>query len=155
MNNYFDVSDISQLISMAVAPVFLITGIGSLLNVLGSRLARIVDRARILSLKKSEGMASLRDVKELQVHVQRMNLAGWSIGLCVTSALLICSLVAILFLGGLLHFDPYEIIGVLFVLAMISLILGLILFLLEVRLAIQHNWVQSGFLRDARRTDDG
>ena len=148
MNAYFDVSDISQLISIAVAPVFLITGIGSLLNVLGNRLARIVDRARILSLKKSEGRASVRDLKELQVHVQRMNLAGWSIGLCVTSALLICSLVAILFLGGLLHFDPYEIIGVLFVLAMISLIMGLLLLLLEIRLAIKFNWVKSIFLRD-------
>lgn len=146
MNNFFDVSDIAQLISIAVAPVFLITGIGSLLNVLGNRLARIVDRARILSLKKSEGKASTRDVKELQVHVQRMNLAGWSIGLCVTSALLICSLVAILFLGGLLHFDPYEIIGVLFVLAMISLIVGLLLLLFEIRLAIKFNWVKIHFL---------
>ena len=155
MNAYFDVSDISQLISIAVAPVFLITGIGSLLNVLGNRLARIVDRARILSLKKSEGRASVRDVKELQVHVQRMNLAGWSIGLCVTSALLICSLVAILFLGGLLHFDPYEIIGVLFVLAMICLIVGLLLFLLEIRLAIKFNWVKSIFLRDeSQRVDE-
>lgn len=142
MNSYFDVSDISQLISIAVAPVFLITGIGSLLNVLGTRLSRVVDRARILGDKKSEATSLPREVKELEVHIYRMNLVGWSIGLCVASALLICSLVAVLFLGGLLHFDPYEIIGVLFVLAMICLILGLLLFLMEIRLAIKYNWIK-------------
>ena len=37
--------DVGHLIQLAVAPVFLIAGVAATLNVLTSRLARIVDRA--------------------------------------------------------------------------------------------------------------
>lgn len=150
MNDFFDVSDISRLIEIAVAPVFLITGIGSLLNVLGSRLSRVVDRARYLSQNREDEVHRV----ELEVQIRRMNLAGWSIGLCVTSALLICSLVALIFLGGLLHFDPYEIIGILFVLSMICLIAGLILLLLEIRLALRFNWLRADLARSFQRRQE-
>ena len=143
MNEYFDVSDISKLIALALAPVFLITGIGSILNVLGNRLSRVVDRGRFLHRLIAKGGENDRYRTELDLQIRRMNLVGWSIGLCVASALLICALVAVIFLGGLMHFDPYEIIGVLFVCAMVSLIVGLLLFLLEIRLAIQQGWVKA------------
>ena len=143
MNEYFDVSDISKLIALAVAPVFLITGIGSILNVLGSRLSRVVDRGRFLHQLIAKGGENERYRSEFDLQIRRMNWVGWSIGLCVASALLICALVAVIFLGGLMHFDPYEIIGVLFVCAMLSLIIGLLLFLLEIRLAIQQGWVKA------------
>lgn len=143
MNEYFDVSDISNLIALAVAPVFLITGIGSILNVLGNRLSRVVDRGRFLNQLITKGGENDRYQSELDMQVRRMNWIGWSIGLCVASALLICALVAVIFLGGLMHFDPYEIIGVLFVCAMLSLIVGLLLFLFEIRLAIHQGWVKA------------
>jgi Protein of unknown function (DUF2721) len=143
MNEYFDVSDISKLIALAVAPVFLITGIGSILNVLGNRLSRVVDRGRFLQHLIAKGGENDRYRSELDIQIRRMNWVGWSIGLCVASALLICALVAVIFLGGLMHFDPYEIIGVLFVCAMLSLIVGLLLFLLEIRLAIHQGWVKA------------
>ena len=41
--------DISHVIQLSVAPVFLLTAIGTILGVLSSRLARIVDRARALN----------------------------------------------------------------------------------------------------------
>ena len=39
-----------QIIQLSIAPVFLIAGIGTLLNVLTSRLARVVDRGRAIEL---------------------------------------------------------------------------------------------------------
>ena len=41
-----DVSTIAQTIQLSLGPVFMLAGIGALLNVLAGRLARIVDRAR-------------------------------------------------------------------------------------------------------------
>ena len=78
----------------------------------------------------------------------RLKLAGSAVGLCVASALLICTLVALLFLGGLLHFDPSATLGVLFVLAMCTLILALVLFLGEIQMAVRHTWVGSTLRRE-------
>ena len=41
-----DMGVISEAIRLATAPVFLLTGVGGILNVLGNRLARVIDRAR-------------------------------------------------------------------------------------------------------------
>lgn len=65
----------------------------------------------------------------------------------MASALLICLLVALLFLGGLLHFDPSEALGLLFVLAMCALILALLLFLGEIQMAVKHTSVGRTILR--------
>jgi len=43
-----NISNVSHVIQLAVAPVFLLTGIGAILSVLISRLGRIVDRGRVL-----------------------------------------------------------------------------------------------------------
>ncbi len=143
MENYYAVADIANLIKMAVAPVFLLTGIGSFINVLSARIARIIDHARRLEERIESQQAIHASRAELKVQIRRLRLTGWSVGLCVASALLICSLVALLFLGGLLHFDPSEALGLLFVLAMFALILALLLFLGEVQMAVRHTWVGS------------
>lgn len=141
MEQYYDVADIANLIKMAVAPVFLLTGIGSFLGVLSTRVARIVDRARKLEELVEAGRNAEESLAELQIQARRLRLIGWAIGLCVTSALLICALVALLFLGGLLHFDPSEALGFLFVLAMVVLIVALLLFLREIQLTVRHTRV--------------
>jgi hypothetical protein len=141
IESFYDVADIANLIKIAVAPVFLLAGIGSFINVLSSRVARIVDRARRIEELIESHQATESSRSELKVQVQRLRLAGWSVGLCVASALLICSLVALLFLGGLLHFDPSEALGLLFVLAMFALILALLLFLGEIQMAVKHTSV--------------
>lgn len=148
METYYDVADIANLIKMAVAPVFLLTGIGSFLNVLSSRLARIVDRARKLEEFIATQFNTEESLAELRFQVRRLRLVGWSIGLCVSSALLICALVALLFLGGLLHFDPSEALGFLFALAMVVLILALVLFLGEIQMSIRYTQV-GGIIKSA------
>jgi hypothetical protein len=43
-----EIDEIAHVIQLSIAPVFLLTGVGTLLNVLSGRLARIIDRARVL-----------------------------------------------------------------------------------------------------------
>jgi hypothetical protein len=60
-----------------------------------------------------------------------------AIGLCTTSALLVCAVIVILFVGAFLETDVSGMIGLLFVTAMLALFSGLVMFLAEIRLAIR------------------
>ena len=130
-------SAIAQVIQLAVAPVFLLTGVGAILNLLTQRLARIIDRARDL-----EGRLSLASDSEkgsyygqLDVLRRRARLANWAISLCTTSAFLVCTIIVVLFLEAFLSLNRAGVIALLFISAMLSLIAGLLIFLREVFLA--------------------
>lgn len=130
-------ADLAHLIQLAVAPVFLLTGAGTLLNVLGTRLARVVDRSRVLN----ERLKSLaRDQQgplrgEFAVLQQRRRLVNLSITAITAAALLICVLIGASFLGFLLDLHVSVLIAVLFVFAMAGFIVALLLFLREILLA--------------------
>ena len=130
--------DLSQIIQLAVAPVFLLTGIAGFLNVMSGRLGRIVDRARIMErrvsiLKNIDYIESSE--KELKNLWRRITLINRSIGMCTASALFVCSVVVCLFVGDFWQFDFSQVIVSLFVMAMFLLIAALLLFLKEVQLA--------------------
>lgn len=133
-----DVSTVAHIIQLAVAPVFLLTGVGSILGVLTSRLARIVDRARRLEDRvlatATDDRAPLR--VELSRLAKRARLIHWAITLCISSALLVCAVVASLFIGDFVIIDMAEWIAALFVGAMFLLIFGLLCFLREIYLAV-------------------
>jgi hypothetical protein len=144
-------SAIAQVIQLAVAPVFLLAAIGSLLNVFAGRLARVVDRARHLerhvpAAAEEERAAALR---ELEILERRMSISHWAIGLCTTAALLICLVVMILFVSDLVALRFSIPVSLLFIGAMASLTLGLLLFLAEVTLATRFVHVSEEFV--ARR----
>ncbi len=130
-------ADIAHLIQLAVAPVFLLAGIGSILNVLAQRLARVVDRARKIEgeCAKLEGQARERAVAELKVLDRRMRTVNAAITCCTASALFVCVVVAILFIADLTDFASARPIAYLFIVAMLLLIAGLFFFLREIRLA--------------------
>jgi hypothetical protein len=132
------VSAIAHVIQLAVAPVFLLTGVGAILGVMANRLGRVIDRSRGLEERlpaaQPDTLPGLHD--ELQRLDRRSHLIQRAIGLCTTSALLVCAVIVTLFVGALLETDVAGVIGVLFVAAMVSLSAGLILFLAEIRLAI-------------------
>lgn len=132
------VTAIAQVIQLAVAPVFLLTGVGAILAVMAQRLARIIDRARVLEerLPVSTGDARGRHVGELEMLARRATLMNRAIGLCTTCALLVCTVIVTLFLGAFLKTDASLIIGLLFVAAMLALFGGLVSFLAEIRLAM-------------------
>lgn len=128
---------VSHAIQLAVAPVFLITGIGAMLGVLASRLGRIVDFARVL-----EGRLSASGEKErsetnrrLAVLSKRARLIYTAISLSALCALLICTLIVILFLEVFLSLEMPRLIGVLFIIAMLAFIAALFCFLREVYIA--------------------
>lgn len=133
------VDDIARNIQLAVAPVFLLSGIGAILNVLAARLARVTDRARKLEADIPGYPSARRDeaVRELVVLDKRMTATNRAILLCTLSALLVCVVVSVLFIGDLFPMRWTGVVAVLFIAAMTLLIAGLSLFLYEVQLALR------------------
>ncbi|MDB5691407.1 MAG: hypothetical protein JWO81_470 [Alphaproteobacteria bacterium] len=133
------VTAIAHLIQLAIAPIFLLAGVGSILNVLTQRLARAVDRARRLEAEfhelapEDQGPARA----ELRILDLRMTVVNLAISCCTASALFVCMVVAILFVADLAEFRFGRPIAWLFILTMLMLIIGLLLFLYEVRLAMR------------------
>lgn len=129
--------DVAHAIQLALAPVFLLTGIAGLLNVMASRLARIIDRGR--SLTEQDLPAHLQDSdllhKELNRLERRRHYASSAITACTCSALLVCIVVAFIFLQVLLQVQFKWVISALFTLSTLTLIVGLAYFLREVHLA--------------------
>jgi hypothetical protein len=131
--------DIVQIIQLSIAPVFLIAGIGTLLNVLTSRLARVVDRGRAIELDldspRGAGQHTNRHLAELRVLDQRMNWIHNAIMLSTMAILLVCLLIVALFSVELITIDLSRVVAILFIATMASLIGGLISFLIEISYA--------------------
>ena len=124
-------------IQLAIAPVFLLTGVAALLGVMATRLARVIDRARSLeaawpTLTEETRVASRREIAVLE---RRRHICSWSINYCTAAALLICLIIVALFMEEFFSANLRWLAGALFVLAMVSLIAGLTSFLHEVYLA--------------------
>ena len=141
---------ISHNIQLAVAPVFLLTGIASILNVLTNRLGRVIDRARRIEAEIAgyDLEARKRAGLELSFLGRRMAAAHWAIGLCTLSALFVCVVVAILFVGDVLPTRASAAVVPLFILVMVLLIAGLLLFLFEVQIATRSVRVRGAMLND-------
>ena len=144
------VDTISQSIQLAVAPVFLLTGIGSMLNVLTTRLGRVIDRARQIEAAISGYPSERRRIAlaDLAILDRRMAVAHWAIALCTCSALLVCIVVAVLFIGEVVLMRGTALVPSLFIAAMALLILGLMLFLYEIQIALGSVRVRAAGLVD-------
>jgi len=131
------IADIARVIQLSVAPVFLISGIAALLSVLSGRLARLVDRGRVLeALAAAAAEGTPAHVhEELSVLSRRGKLIYRAITLGTTSALLVCCVVASLFISALAAYPISRIVGALFIAAMFALIAALLFFLREVFVA--------------------
>jgi hypothetical protein len=130
-------TQVAQIIQLAVAPVFLLAGIGAFLNTLTGRLARIVDRGRVIEplVLESTGKEHDRFVREINVVDRRMGLVSSAITLTVASAVLVCAVVVLLFAAALIDLDAGPTIALLFIGAMVTLALGFFIFLIETRVA--------------------
>ena len=132
-----DVSTVAHAIQLAVAPVFLLTGVGALLNVMTNRLGRVIDRARFLEQlwHELDEKAQTSTRKELRILARRARLANWAINLSACAALLICAVVATLFVDVFIATNLKWLAGTFFFAATLALIGGLVSFLREVYLA--------------------
>src|SRR3954447_5020489 len=120
------VTTVAEIVRLAVAPVFLLSGIGAFLNVCASRLSRIVDRSRDVEPKllASRGAEHDRWLGELHVLDRRMNLVSWAISLSVLSAVLICLVVVLLFMASLSRLHFATAIALLFIGSMVAIGFG-------------------------------
>lgn len=164
--------DIAHLIQVALTPIFLISAIGVTLNVLTSRLARIVDRARAME-KEAAGMDAVRkdaarkdalrneairpdpvpagrDLHAaLRVLERRASYINAAITLITISALFIALVVVMLFVNAFLRWDLAAFIACMFILSMLALAAALLSFLIEVRIAT--NTLRIGIVAAARQ----
>ena len=137
MQTLSDITDVAHVIQLAVAPVFLLTGIGAILSVLINRLGRVVDRFRALENLPADiaDAASNAAITEMNRLARRARMVHWAIGLCTGSALLVCIVIATLFVGAATGVQMPGIIAALFIAAMLALVVGLLCFLREIALA--------------------
>jgi len=130
------ITDIAHGIQLAVAPVFLLSGVGVILTVLTNRLARIIDRARALE-GGLPGIAVPTEAihAELRTLSRRAALVHRAITLSTACALLICLVIVTLFTGILVVRDLSALIALIFIAGLCAFIGALICFLLEIRTA--------------------
>ncbi len=135
--NQESINNISNAIQLALGPVFLLTGIAGMLNVMSGRLSRIIDRGRALT-ERSNAIASLdQDAidEELKQLEQRRHITSIAITSCTISALLVCLDIVTLFLEVMFNIPLNWVIGGLFTFATLALVVGLAFFLREVHKA--------------------
>jgi hypothetical protein len=128
---------IAHVIQLSIAPVFLLTAICTLLTVTTNRLSRVIDRARYLESKletaSPESVAGIH--ASLAALSSRAKLINRAITLATTAALLVCTVIAILFLGDFFGVNMMFPVAFLFITAMLSLVFALLSFLREIFVA--------------------
>lgn len=144
------VDSLAHVIQLSVAPVFLLTGLGAVLNVLASRLGRIVDRARKVAVALGEAQQAAADKGSTEIHdaqcrdlqadldmlLRRARITQFAISLLVASSLLVALVVVTLFAAAYLNLNATIPVALLFATALLALVVGLLCFLREVHLAI-------------------
>ena len=156
-----DVSDLAKAIQLALAPVFLLTGIAALLGVMTGRLARIIDRGRAFA----EGCVSFVSQDHMSIALERQtleprrHLTSVAITATTIAALLVCIMIAGLFVEVMLETPLKWLISAFFAAAMLALLVGLTFFLREVHLAMRtvriSDWASNGASSGARSSSAG
>ena len=128
---------ISEILASAVSPVFLLAGVGALLNVMTGRLGRIVDRLRYLQeyIDKASSVDKQTILLNRKQSIFRMRLIYASIFFCTLSGLMVCIVIGALFIGEINTYSIDVFISILFILCMASLILSFILLATEIFIA--------------------
>ena len=131
------VTQVAQTIQLALAPVFLLAGIGAFLNVCAGRLARVIDRARLVEqlVLKTRGREHDRFVEEIRKLDRRMSVVNAAIFLTVASGASVCLVVILLFASELFHGHMGRPIALLFIVSMLLQAAAFVTFMIEIRLA--------------------
>jgi hypothetical protein len=142
-------TQVALTIQLAVAPIFLLAGVGAFLNVCAGRLSRIVDRARDLEprILKTRGNEHARLIAQIRVLDRRVVLVSWAIFLAVLSAILTCAVVVLLFAAGLTGLSFGTPIAILFIASMVAIGAGFFVFLVETRLGAKAVRISSEILQ--------
>jgi len=143
------VTTIAQTIQLSLSPVFMLAGIAGVLNLLAGRLSRVIDRARALEQlhPTSTGREHDRHVWELRLLDRRMKVINTALELCTGSAIATCSVVALLFVGELAALRLGTVVALIFILAMLMLVAGMVMFVIEVRMSVRATHIRAELLR--------
>lgn len=144
-----DIGQIGRLIQIAMAPAFLLMATGNILTMFAGRLARVVDRERVQmkEFHQTKGEAHVRVVNELRLLDRRASIVNLAILMGTLSAVTVGLVIASIFVLSLTGYKFGLFVAGGFVLAMVFLISGLILFIAEIRLAtrnirIEEHWLE-------------
>lgn len=132
------ITDLARAIQLALTPVFLLTGIAGMLGVMTGRLSRIIDRGRALAADRVGGVSAEHTSVgvEVQSLERRRYFVSVAITACTIAALLVCMMIATLFLDVVLQAPLEILVGPLFTASMLALVVGLAYFLREVHMAM-------------------
>ena len=133
--------NLGLIVQNAIAPAFLVGAVAMQLRVLNNRLVRIVDRQRWLLRQPAEATASAARAAEyrheMEVLQLRQRAIQRAIFLCAACALLVCCVIAGMFLDDAFHAGMDALIAILFVGGMVCLVLSYLFFLDEIFLSIR------------------
>jgi hypothetical protein len=139
---------IAQTIQLALAPVFMLVAIGNIMNILSTRLGRVVDRSRHLQALHRETTGPGHDMVVLEIRLvdSRIKLIGRALLLLVTSGVIIGLTVGLLFVEEIARVDLQRVGAATFFISVILLMVALMLFLYETRIAIAALRIPKDFL---------
>ena len=141
--------NVVETIRIAVAPVFLLTGLGALLSVTTGRLARVIDRARVLGGKAREDRSAIERA-ELSLIPKRIRLINRSILFAALSALAVCLVIVLLFVSSLIDLHIGIAVALTFIVSMLLLMGALISFIAEIRVALSVLYVADDVSADVQ-----
>lgn len=130
---------IAQTIQLALAPVFVLVAIGNIMNILTTRLGRIVDRSRQLQRLYGETTGREHDaiVQEIRYVDRRIHLIGRALTMLVLSGLGIGVTVGVIFSGELVDHEFRALAGTTFFISIALLMVALIHLLRETRIVAE------------------
>lgn len=128
---------IAHVIQLSVAPVFLLTSVAAILNVMATRLSRIVDRARMLEGRLATAQGADREdlLDRLASLSTRAHLISHAVAANVVTAVLVCAVIITLFCGEFLDFEATVPAALLFIAALLTFLLALVWLLREILIA--------------------
>ena len=152
-----EVSQVAHTIQLAVAPVFLLAGIVAFINVCASRLARVIDRARVVEQRVLQTVGDEHDrlIDEIRVLDMRIKVVNRAILLSVVSSLLVCAVVILLFASSLLDVNLGTLIALLFIGSMLSIGGAFAIFIYETRLGSRVIHIRNEILYHRAENDEG
>lgn len=147
-----DIGAVARIIQLAITPVFLLVGIGGLLNVMSGRLGRIVDRVRALEedVLTADEVRRRDEIGELAILSRRIQICHWAIAMCTVSAILVCLMVILLFFASFATMDYGIPVALLFIAVMTALTIGLGLFFVEISISTRVVRVREEYVRQGR-----
>ncbi|PIZ21402.1 MAG: DUF2721 domain-containing protein [Comamonadaceae bacterium CG_4_9_14_0_8_um_filter_57_21] len=133
-----DLDTVTHGIQLAVAPVFLLTAVAGMIGSVAGRLARIIDRARVLETQVNaspDNAPMTAELEELRQLRKRGRLVNACIALLTFCAILIGLTIMALFLGETTEMQIFRIATVLFLSGVTCFLLALLCFLTETVIA--------------------